>query len=120
MSSQATHERQIQLSQWTYRDKMETLFIYQLLFLGIMTTCLFAVLARIGFFDDKVVYLVGAMVLLVVGLVWYFRTSYTKGVRDKYTWDRRYFNDDFTKASVVSPAELAAAARQSMANCRRA
>jgi hypothetical protein len=113
-----TQERQVHIAEWSYRDKMEALFVFQLLFLGLMTTCLMAVLSKAGFFDARVVYMVAAAVFIVVGLVWYFRAAYTKGTRDKYTWDRRYFTGDFSKAPVVSPSEVAAAAKQAIAICQ--
>jgi hypothetical protein len=113
-----TQDKQARIAEWTYRDKMETLFVLQLLFLGIMTTALFAILSKLGFFDSRIVYVVGATVLIVVTLVWYFRSAYTKGTRDKYTWDRRYFSGDFGTDPVVSPTDVANAAKAAIALCQ--
>lgn len=117
-SNTDTQDRQARIAEWTYRDKMETLFVLQLLFLGIMTTALFATLSRVGFFEPRVVYVVGATALIVVALVWYFRSAYTKGARDKHTWDRRYFSGDFATDPVVSPTDVANAAKAAIALCQ--
>jgi hypothetical protein len=113
-----TQERQVSISEWTYRDKLETLFVFQLLFLGLVVTCLFAALSKLGFFQPALVYVVGGAVVVVVTLVWFFRLSYTKGTRDKYAWDRRYFSGDFSKDPAVPLSEVAAAAKAAIAACQ--
>ena len=55
-------ERQVQISEWTYQDKLETLFIFQLMYIGLLVLILFMVLAKIGFFRTGFVYLIAVTI----------------------------------------------------------
>lgn len=110
--------RQTVINEWTFNDKMETLFIFQLMFFGLLVLCLLMILSKYGFFAKSFVWLIAAIMAIAIGTTWFFRAAYTKNVRDKKYWNKRYFAGDFSTAPAVPPGEVAAAARQILGVCQ--
>lgn len=110
-------ERQVQISEWTYQDKLETLFIFQLMYIGLLVLILFMVLAKIGFFRTGFVYLIAVIIAIALFMIWFFRSAYTKNIRDKRQWNRRRFPGDGSTNPAVPASDVAAAARETLASC---
>ena len=110
--------RQRMINEWTFNDKMETLFIFQLMFFGLLVLSLLMILSKYGFFAKSFVWLIAIIMAVAIGFTWFFRAAYTKNVRDKTYWNKRYFAGDFSTAPAVPPGEVAAAARQILGVCQ--
>lgn len=117
VADQESMERQVQVSEWTYQDKLETLFIFQLMYIGLLVLILFMVLAKLGFFRTGFVYLIAIVIAIVIFAIWLFRSAYTKNIRDKRQWNRRRFPGDGSTNPAVPAADVAAAARETLASC---
>ncbi len=113
-------ERQVQISEWTYQDKLETLFVFQLMYIGLLVLILFMVLAKLGFFRTGFVYLIAVVIAIVIFAIWFFRSAYTKNIRDKREWNRRRFPGDGSTNPAVPAADVAAAAKATLASCEAA
>jgi len=109
--------RQVAINEWEYKYKLEMLFILQVIFIGLMVITIAAILSKYGFFDYKVVILVGIIVVVVdIGVV-IFRSMYTKNVRDQESWSKRYFKGDGSETPAVSPQLVQAAATSANQIC---
>jgi Flp pilus assembly protein TadB len=84
--------RQYEINQWAYNNKMDTLFVFQLLFVSLALTTLFVYLSRIGLFGNALLGLLVAILLVIVILVLVVRAIYTANSRDQRYWNRRQFN----------------------------
>jgi uncharacterized membrane protein len=104
-------QRQRQVNEWSYQEKMEILFMLQLSFLLLMVLVITSSLAKIGMISGSISILIGVAAVLIVGFIWLFRYSFTRNIRDRKQWNRRYFSGDYTKAPTVSADALANAAK---------
>ncbi len=87
----ATASRFREIKEWYYNNKLDTLFVFQLIFISILLLAVLAYLSKLNIIGMGVV---GAMVgiLLVVNvLVIANRAIYTDKVRDKRYWSKRAF-----------------------------
>jgi amino acid transporter len=83
--------RQMQINEWYYSNKMETLFIFQLVFIAL---CFFAVLFylnKLGYLSTALLVYAILIVIAIIVIVIVNRISYTNNVRDKRFWNRRQF-----------------------------
>ena len=113
--------REIEINEWNYREKMETLFMLQLFFIAFALTVILLTLAKYGFFSRLFAIYMGIAftgVLIFVGVV---KRLYTKNIRDKRHWNERVFDGDDSLASLVPPAVLSATAvaNQQICNATR-
>jgi hypothetical protein len=86
--------RQIEISEWTYQDRMETLFVFQVLFIALMIVAILLYLRGAGIIGTAFVAYASLLLILVVVLIIINRSMYTNRIRDKRTWNRRDFADD--------------------------
>lgn len=87
----ATASRFREIKEWYYNNKLDTLFVFQLIFISILFLAVLAYLSKLNIIGIGVV---GAMVgvLVVVNvLVIANRAIYTEKVRDKRYWSKRAF-----------------------------
>lgn len=84
--------RQYEINEWSYNNKMDTLFVFQLLFVSLALTTLFVYLSRTGLFGSALLGLLVAILLVIVILVLVVRAIYTAKNRDQRYWNRRIFN----------------------------
>ena len=83
--------RQYEINQWSYENKMDTLFVFQLLFVSLTLSALFVYMSRQGLFGNALLgFLVGILLVIVV-LVLVVRAIYTARSRDQRYWNRRQF-----------------------------
>ena len=84
-------KRQFEINEWAYHNKLETLFLLQLLFISILVLVLFLFLSKNGYISSTVAGSLSVILLLIVAYVGYIRWSYTNSTRDPHTWSRRTF-----------------------------
>jgi drug/metabolite transporter superfamily protein YnfA len=109
--------REIEINEWNYHSKMETLFILQLFFIGFAATIILLTLSKYGFFSRLYAFYTGVVVTAVLVIIAIVKRLYTKNVRDKRFWNGRVFAGDETLASLVPPAVLAATATTNQQIC---
>jgi hypothetical protein len=110
-------DRQVEINEWTYNDKMEMLFMSQLCFMGLLVAAIFSILSKYGFFDMRFVYIIMGLIAVSLGLVWFFREAFTRNIRDRKHWNKRNFTGDYNTAPAVPPGEVSAAARGLISLC---
>jgi|LauGreSBDMM110SN_4_FD.fasta_scaffold58146_2 hypothetical protein len=92
--------RQAEINEWSYHNKMDTLFVFQLIFISLMTVALLHALSSQGYVGSGfVMYTMGILAFIMV-IVIVNRYVYTRTTRDKRYWNRRRFGPD---AGISSP-----------------
>lgn len=84
-------KRQYEINQWTSDDKLDTLFVYQWLFMVFCTGILLIYLAHVGFIGSGVAWYIFTILVIIVILIAVNRYQYTRFTRDKREWNRRTF-----------------------------
>jgi hypothetical protein len=86
--------RQVEINNWYYENKRESLFVLQLILLVMLTITLILVGAAYEWIgQDGADYLM--LFVLIVGLgTWLYRWYYTTYIRDARFWSRRNFSQD--------------------------
>lgn len=84
--------RQYEINQWSYNNKMDTLFVFQLLFVSLVLSAIFVYMSKIGLFGGALLGLLCGLLLVSVVLVLVVRAIYTAKQRDQRYWNRRQFN----------------------------
>jgi hypothetical protein len=84
-------KRQVEINEWTSNNKMDTLFFFQLLFIGLTLLAPLLYMSRTGMIPNGVFY--GVSFLIVTALVFTVavRAQYTEKTRDLRFWNRRRF-----------------------------
>ena len=89
-------KRQNEINEWEAGNKRDTLFVYQMMLVGLSITIILAYLMRIGIIGS---YLFYGLVLIIV-LIFIFtivnRAQYTNAIRDRRFWNKRRFPTDTT------------------------
>lgn len=86
--------RQVEINNWYYENKRETLFILQLVLLVMLTVVVVLAAAAQGWVSqDGADYLMLFVVVVGAG-TWLYRWYYTAYVRDARYWSRRTFKED--------------------------
>jgi uncharacterized membrane protein len=111
-----SERRQAQINEWYYQYRLDTLFVLQLLFLGLSVILLFTVLSKYRIISPVFVMYGAAVVLIMVFIVWYFKYTYNKNTRDFYAWDKRRFPGDGTTSSISM--EVRAAMNDILSKCK--
>lgn len=92
--------RQTEINEWSYNNKMDTLFVFQLLFISMLIICILMMFSYRGIIGRHFVgYTFGILVLINI-LVIINRSMYTNNIRDKHLWDKVLFNGN---QALVSP-----------------
>ena len=97
--------RQIEISEWTYNDRMETLFVFQILFIALMIVAIILYLRGAGMLGKAFVGYSIALLLLVVIIIITNRAMYTNRIRDKRAWNRRDFEEDNRLPTAMKPTD---------------
>lgn len=88
--------RQYEINEWAYNNKMDTLFVFQILFVTILLAAALAYLNKIGIISMTFLGMaVGVLLFVDIGIL-LNRYQYTKLRRDQRYWNKR----QFTKKSV--------------------
>lgn len=83
--------RQYEINEWSYNNKMDTLFVFQLLFISLVASGILVYLSKLGLFGSGLLGLLCGLLLVIVILVLVVRAIYTARSRDQRYWNRRQF-----------------------------
>jgi len=86
-----TTTRELGINEYSYQNKMDTLFFFQILLISILILCIFAYGVTAGFFSASLFMYVGALLVVIDGIIFLGRYSYTANLRDPNHWYRRRF-----------------------------
>jgi len=100
-SNEQLARRQVEINNWYYENKRETLFLLQLILLVMLTATVILALSSYGYVTKDVSDFVLLGVVLVGGGTWLYRWYYTSTIRDPVYWNRRSFQQD---GSVAPPS----------------
>jgi hypothetical protein len=86
--------RQVEINNWYYENKRETLFVLQLVLLVMLTVVIVLAMSSYGWINEAGAnYLIGFVIVVGSG-TWLYRWYYTAKIRDPMYWSRRYFDRD--------------------------
>jgi hypothetical protein len=86
--------RQVEINNWYYENKRETLFVLQLVLLVMLFATIILTVAAQGFIGEAASDYLLMFVIVIGGSVWAYRWYFTKNVRDPVFWNRRKFSQD--------------------------
>ena len=86
--------RQTEINEWSYNNKMDTLFVFQLLFISMLIIAILMMFSYQGAIGRPFVWYTFGILLVVDILVIINRAMYTNSVRDKKQWDKVTFPQD--------------------------
>jgi hypothetical protein len=86
-----TAKRQFEANEWTSGNKNDTLFFFQLLFIGLTLTAPLLYMQKTGMIPTTVFYGVTGLVMVALVLTVVVRAQYTEKTRDQTFWNRRRF-----------------------------
>jgi hypothetical protein len=86
-----TSKRQFEINEWTANNKMDTLFVLQLVFIGLTILVPLLYLNRVGLVPYSAFYGISFIVLAAIILTLIVRLTYTWKTRDLRYWNRRRF-----------------------------
>jgi hypothetical protein len=87
-------KRQIEINEWTYNNRMETLFVFQILFISLMIVAILMYLRGAGFIGALFMGYVILLLVAVVIIIIVNRSMYTNRIRHNRFWSKRRFEDD--------------------------
>ena len=94
--------RQIQVNEWSYNNKMDTLFVFQILFMSLLFVGLLLMLKNQGYLADIFVwYSMGAILFIVIVMI-INRSIYTNTRRDTRFWSKKRFEGDNSRDSPLA------------------
>lgn len=93
-SNEDLTRRQVEINNWYYESKRETLFVLQLVLLVMLTVVVILACASYGWIPQQAADYLMLFVIVVGGGVWIYRWYYTSYVRDPRYWSRRNFSQD--------------------------
>lgn len=86
--------RQVEINNWYYENKRETLFILQLALLTMLTVVIILAMSSYGWLTKDAADYLMLFVIVVGAGTWVYRWYYTTYVRDARYWNRRTFKED--------------------------
>lgn len=96
-------KRQSEINQWTYSNKRETLFVYQMLLISITLTTIFTYLWANSIMGGGLYFMLFLIIWLVFSFIVLNRAQYTDKTRDKKFWNRRLFREE-AGAKIPTPS----------------
>ncbi len=84
-------QRQYEINQWTSGNRADTLFVYQLIFICVLTLALFTSLWRMGVVSTGFLGLLIFALIIIIILTIINRAQYTNYSRDQRYWNKRQF-----------------------------
>ncbi len=83
--------RQYEINEWSYNNKMDTLFVFQIMFVTLLLAAGLVYLNRLGFLSTTILGLVVGILLFIDIAILINRFNYTRKVRDQRYWNKRQF-----------------------------
>ena len=112
-------KRQTSINEWYYRYRLETLFVLQLLFIGLAGLVILSVLSSYSIVPGVFVMYYGILMITTICLITYFKYTYNLNVRDYYHWDKRRFAADSTTHSPFTSTMKAAITQGIVSTCSK-
>lgn len=94
--------RQVEINEWTYHNKMDTLFVFQLVFLALLTISILFGLQRYGLVGSAFAWYATAIIGVLCVVLIVNRAYYTAMLRDQRYWNERRFAEDGVKGGVLT------------------
>lgn len=88
----ALNTRNAEIKEWYFNNKLDTLFVFQLIFLSLCLLAFIAYMMKLGFFGSGVFGMLVGLIIISMILVIANRAVYTEKVRDKRYWTKRGFS----------------------------
>jgi hypothetical protein len=88
--------RQVEINQWYFEDKLETLFFLQMFFMVMLSESIVVYLQKNGFITMPFAAFLTAILFSIVTAVGLYRWRYTADMRDQRFWHKRNFRDKQT------------------------
>ncbi len=88
----ALNTRNAEIKEWYFNNKLDTLFVFQLIFISLCLLAVIAYLLKLGVFGSGFFGMLVGLLILIVILVIANRAIYTEKVRDKRYWTKRGFS----------------------------
>ena len=104
MASQYNNDvlrRQTEINEYSYQNKLDTLFVFQLTFIGIAFIATTVFLNKQGIIPWAFVIYGGIVTSVILILLIVNRLLYSTGRRDSRYWNRQHFGDDGRLNSVL-------------------
>jgi len=110
-------KRQTGINNWYYNFRLETLFIMQLLFIGMAGLVLLSILSSYYIVSQTFVMYYGVLMITMICVITYFKYMYNLTSRDYFHWDKRRFSADSTTESPYNSAMKAAITQGIASKC---
>ena len=94
--------RQNEINEWTYGNKLDTLFVFQILFMTVLLSSGFVYLQKLGFYSPALLGVLTGLLLFIDIVIIINRVNWTSRVRDQIYWNRRQFGH-FNKDAPATP-----------------
>jgi hypothetical protein len=114
----ASIEKQTEINEWSYNLKRDTLFFFQLVFIGLTFIVILFWIASTGIIGDMVAIYIMIIIFVILGGIWYSRYMYTRNNRDKLHWNKNVFPEDGKKPSPLPANLVASVATSTIENCK--
>lgn len=86
-----TAQRNQEIKEWYYNNKLDTLFVFQLIFISLCFLAAIAFAAKMGFISNALVGILIGIEIVVMILLISNRAIYTDKVRNKRYWNKRIY-----------------------------
>ena len=97
--------RQAQINEWSYNNKMDTLFVFQIVFILLLFSSILVILRQMGTFGANFMYYSISIATAIVAIIIVNRVVYTQTKRDPVYWHKRVFADDNMKKTPLSAGD---------------
>jgi hypothetical protein len=86
-----TAKRQFEVNEWTANNKMDTLFVFQMVFITLTLTAPLLYLSKTGVIPTSITYMLFSLLCLAIILTLVVRIQYNTQSRSNRFWNRRRF-----------------------------
>lgn len=86
-----TAKRQFEVNEWTANNKLDTLFVFQMVFITLTLTAPLLYLSKTGVIPSSITYLLFSLLCLAIILTLVVRIQYNTQARSNRFWNRRRF-----------------------------
>jgi hypothetical protein len=84
-----TSSRVREIKEWYYNNKLDTLFVFQLIFISLCALAVIAYLSKLGFIGGATLGILIGLIVVILVLTIANRAVYTDMLRDKRYWSKR-------------------------------
>ncbi len=95
-------KRQYEINEWASSNKLDTLFIFQILFVCLLVETVVVLFWRRGFFNTGIFSIITVILLVIFTFTVVSRAQYTQKLRNNRYWNKRNF-DVYNKKPIPIP-----------------